>query len=99
MLNQSSILQLLKSKKEFLHQQFGVKNMALFGSFANGNATELSDVDLLIEFDEQAKDIFTLKMQLKDYLQNEMGRAVDLANPKYLKPYVKSKILQSALYA
>jgi predicted nucleotidyltransferase len=70
MLSQTEILLFVQNNKTYLHQQFGVNTIGLFGSFAIGKATEKSDIDFLVEFD----------------------------NPKYLKPFIKNQILQSALY-
>ncbi|MEY4876715.1 MAG: hypothetical protein RL708_1864 [Bacteroidota bacterium] len=98
MLSQTEILLFVQNNKTYLHQQFGVNTIGLFGSFAIGKATEKSDIDFLVEFDNTEKDIFTKKNNLKTYLQNTFGRSVDIANPKYLKPFIKNQILQSALY-
>ena len=43
------VLKILAVHRDELRQQFGVKSLALFGSVARGEATETSDVDLLIE--------------------------------------------------
>ena len=46
-----SVLKILAEHRDELHQRFGVKSLALFGSVARGEATETSDVDLLVEFE------------------------------------------------
>ena len=47
----------LKSLKNELKNRFGIEEIALFGSYARGEATEESDVDIAI-----------LKMQKKDLI-------------------------------
>ena len=50
-MQRDDILKILAEHRDGLRQQFGVKALALFGSAARGEATETSDVDLLVEFD------------------------------------------------
>lgn len=44
-------LRTLAEHREELRQRFGVKSLALFGSVVRDEATDTSDVDLLVEFD------------------------------------------------
>lgn len=55
----------------------GVKRAAIFGSFARGDATEESDIDLLIEFKGKEKSLLDLAA-LKIKLEESLGRNVDL---------------------
>lgn len=93
------ILSYLKKQKPLLQEKFHVANIGLFGSFAADAATETSDIDLLVEFEQGELNIFNIKRELREFLQSELGRQIDLANPKYLKPFYKEKILKTALYA
>ncbi len=98
-MTKQEILSFLKVKKPLLQREFHVTRIGLFGSFANEAATEKSDIDLLVEFEPGEFNIFNIKRQLRDFLKKELGREVDLANPRYLKPYYKEKILKAAVYA
>ena len=49
-MSREQILEMLIRSKPTLQAQFGVKNMALFGSIVRGDAREDSDVDILVEF-------------------------------------------------
>jgi hypothetical protein len=51
-LDKNYIIELLKSKKEFLREKFGVTSISLFGSYARGEETEESDIDFFVVFDE-----------------------------------------------
>ena len=68
-------------------KRYGVKSAALFGSAARQDAGPDSDVDLLVEYPEgmSALTAAGLKHELEDLL----GRNVDLASVKYLKPGVR----------
>lgn len=52
MLNKKDILEFLKKNKDYLKQNFEVTSISLFGSFARGEETEESDIDLLVEIEK-----------------------------------------------
>lgn len=68
-----------------------MKKAALFGSVARGEATEESDIDLLIEFEGRKSllDLAGLKLELQELLR----RRVDLLTYKSLHPLLKERIL------
>ncbi len=98
MKSRNEILHFLSSQKERLKREFHVSKIALFGSFARGEETEQSDIDLLIEMDEETPDLYETKMALREYLSRQLGRPVDIAREKYLKPYAREEIMRDLLY-
>jgi hypothetical protein len=72
--------------------------LGLIGSFARGEQTEDSDIDLLVEFEPDTDDIFGKKMKLKDLLKASFDRDVDICREKYMKPYIKDYLLKEAIY-
>ena len=72
-------------------QKFGVKRASFFGSVARGDATDESDIDLLIEFEGKKTllDLARLKMKLEE----QLGRKVDVLTYNSLHPLLKEKIL------
>ncbi|WP_297462321.1 nucleotidyltransferase family protein [Thermococcus sp.] len=66
---------ILRKHKEELRERFGVRSIAIFGSYARGEETELSDVDILVEFE---RPIGWAVVDLKDYLESLLGIKVDL---------------------
>ena len=50
-MNRDEVLNVLRAHKPILSQRFGVTELALFGSFARDQATDTSDVDILVQFD------------------------------------------------
>lgn len=98
-MTKQDILTFLKIQKPLLQKQFHVAKIGLFGSFANEVASPNSDIDLLVEFEQGELNIFYIKRELREYLRKEFGREIDLANPNFLKPYYKEKILKAAIYA
>jgi len=46
------IINRLREIKPYLQQEYAVKTLGLFGSFADGTHTDNSDVDILVEFEQ-----------------------------------------------
>jgi uncharacterized protein len=85
------VLEALKKIKPELVQKFGVKQLALFGSTARDEATEKSDIDIWVSFDEVATSARYFGVQF--YLEDELGCVVDLITDKAmraeLRPYIE----------
>jgi predicted nucleotidyltransferase len=78
---------------------FHVRHIAVFGSTARDQATLHSDVDVLVEFDPQARvGLFTF-VGLLDYLSDVMGTRIDLATPAALRPEMRDEIITEAVRA
>jgi predicted nucleotidyltransferase len=87
---------LLKLRKRQL-KKFGVRSISLFGSVARNQARKRSDVDLLVEF-ERTVGLFEF-VRLKLYLEELLGRKVDLVTPDALRKELRERILQEAIRA
>ncbi|MBU0978834.1 MAG: nucleotidyltransferase family protein [Patescibacteria group bacterium] len=78
-----------------MYKQQGISYLGLFGSFARGEATPQSDIDLLIDFDETIS-LFDLA-HVKLYFQDTLGKKVDLAMrgslKKSLEPYIMKDLI------
>jgi predicted nucleotidyltransferase len=89
--NRSDIIDFLSSHKEELKQRFGVTSIGLFGSCARSEAREDSDIDIAIELRPDHKSLRNF-FGLRRYLEQELGRPVDLGIESTLKPQVKEEI-------
>jgi predicted nucleotidyltransferase len=76
-------------------KNYGVRSLALFGSAARNKMRKSSDIDILVEFD---KTTWANYIGLKFYLEDLLGRDVDLVTPKALKPATKPSIEKDLLY-
>lgn len=57
--------------------KYPIKSVSLFGSYADGNANEDSDIDLLVEFLTPTVSLFMLS-ELKFDVECELKKTVDL---------------------
>ena len=94
-LTEQRILGLLKANEAHI-KGFGVRSLGLFGSFAHGDNTESSDLDLVVEFDKKTFDAY---MDLKFFLEDLFDRPVDLVLTDGIKPRLRSAILGEAIHA
>lgn len=82
--------------KPFLKKEYGIKNIAIFGSYVKGEEKSDSDLDILIEFE---KPIGLLKfVDLKLKLSEILGVKVDLVMKSALKRRIGKRILEEAIY-
>ena len=65
---------------------------ALFGSFARGEATETSDIDLLVRFSKPI-GLFGF-VGIEQELEAALGRKVDLATEKMIGKYIRESVLR-----
>ncbi|MEK6575593.1 MAG: nucleotidyltransferase family protein [Chloroflexota bacterium] len=94
-MSRDAIIKLLAEHQQDL-TRLGVKSLALFGSVAREESRADSDIDLLVEFDGKAT--FDGYINLKFYLEDLLKRRVDLVTRRALKPRLRSRIEEEALY-
>ena len=95
-MNRQKILDLLEEHKAILAQRYGVRDLALFGSSARGTARENSDIDVLVSFDGPATSRRYFGLQF--YLEDLLGRPVDLVTDKALRPELRPYIEREAIH-
>jgi len=93
------ILTFLSENKKLFRDKYHIIRIGLFGSYARGEQNTKSDIDLLIEFEENTQDLYDLKLQLKDFFRIKLGLEVDICREKYIKPRIKKNILKETVYA
>ncbi|HEX8096376.1 MAG TPA: nucleotidyltransferase family protein [Pyrinomonadaceae bacterium] len=95
--DKEQVMSLLKASRREL-RGFGVRRCGLFGSFLSGQQNTLSDVDLLVEF-EPGRKSFDNFMRLVFFLEEKLGRKVEVVTPESLSPYMGPRILGEVEYA
>jgi len=92
----SEITSIIQSHKPELAEKYGVAEIGIFGSVVRGEATEDSDVDVLVEFSRTIG--FVTFMRLSFYLEDIFGAKVDLVTRNALKPRIGQYILKEVVY-
>jgi len=98
MIEQSHILNYLTVNKQDLSQKYRLKKLGIFGSYARGEQTPASDLDLLVEFEENTPDLYDKKIFLREEIQSVFHIHVDICCEKYIKPVFRQQILSDAIY-
>lgn len=96
-MNKNDILNQIHAIKEILMEKYGVTKIGLFGSYARGEQTENSDIDIAVELQENKKTLHTF-FELKRELETLFGKHVDLGIESTLKPIAKHYILKEIIY-
>ena len=73
-------------------RQNDVVKVGVFGSMARGEATEQSDIDLIVEFSKR-KGLLAL-VALERRISAALGRKVDLLTEAALSPYLRDRVLR-----
>jgi len=89
------ILAILQQNCEAI-RAYGVRRLGLFGSYARDEATEVSDLDFVVEFETKSFDSY---MNLKEFLEGLFGCRVDLVLTDAIKPRLRATVLEEAVHA
>ncbi|KKL11464.1 hypothetical protein LCGC14_2545580 [marine sediment metagenome] len=93
-LNLKKITNILKEYKEKLKEKYGVKEIGIFGSYVREEDKGKSDLDILVEFEEDAKIGLLKFVNMENYLSELTGVKVDLVEKSALKPRIGKHILK-----
>ena len=97
-MNRQQIITILKGQKDLL-RRFSVQKIYIFGSAARNEATDASDVDLLVEFNPNARMGLFQFSRLRRELSQVLNCDVDLATPDSLHKELKADIMKEAIHA
>ena len=95
-MTRAQVLQQLAASKSELANRFGVTALALFGSVARDAARADSDVDVLVSFDGPATSTRYFGVQF--FLEDLLGRLVDLVTNKALRPELRPYVEREAVH-
>ncbi len=93
-MTKDEIIEFLKEHKSSFANDFGIKRLALFGSYARDEADKDSDIDILVDMPSSFKKFYAFKYFLEDNLK----KSVDLGLEKNLREYIKRKIQKDIIY-
>jgi predicted nucleotidyltransferase len=92
------IQQTIVQSKPRLQQRYQVTQLGIFGSYVRGEQTEVSDLDVLVEFAPEARFGLFKFCELENDLSETLGLKVDLVMKTGLKPHIGDRILQEVIY-
>lgn len=94
--NMEDIKSFIQSNREEI-ASYGVKRIGIFGSYIRGAQTRESDINVLVEFSPGQKSYKNF-INLAYFLEDELGREVELVTIESLSPYLKDAILETVEY-
>ncbi len=86
----------LETLKPTLKKRFKVETIDIFGSYARKQATEKSDIDLLVTYSTVDYDYFTI-LGLRNYLRRKLHMKVDIVSKEFLNKHIKDEVLKEAI--
>jgi predicted nucleotidyltransferase len=89
MITREEIVARLRRERGTLSSRYPIHRLALFGSWARGEAREDSDVDVLVEVDSSIGLRF---VDLAADIERAVGRPVDLVSRRAIKSSLWSRI-------
>jgi hypothetical protein len=95
MKTQEEIIEILAAHKIKLKKRFGIKEIGIFGSYARGEQTEKSDVDILVDFYE-LPDVFDL-LKLERSLRRLLRCKVDVVRKPAIRKELRDRILSEVV--
>lgn len=90
------ILAKLRLSKPYLAARYGLVSLALFGSASRGMAKADNDIDILVGFDGAVTSERYFGVQF--HLEDQLGRPVDLATEKALRPELRPLIERDVIH-
>lgn len=94
-MSRDEILRLLRRNLREIEARYDVERLALFGSTARDEAHPESDIDLLVRF--RRPPGYDGYFALKSYLEDLLGKPVDLVMEGALRPWARPIVEQEAI--
>src|SRR3974390_329499 len=93
----NDIITFLHAHKGEMAERFGVVSLGLFGSYARGEASDDSDIDIAIELTPNRKTLSNF-LGIRRYLEQQLGKPVDLGIESTLKPLARETIAKDIIH-
>lgn len=95
-MKRAEVLSQLQAHMPKMKERFGVQALALFGSTSRATAGTESDIDLRVAFDGPATSSRYFGLQF--YLEDSLGKTVELVTDKALRPELRPFVEQEAIH-
>ena len=95
-MNKNEIVNILKQYKQDKAEEYGIRSIGLFGSYALNCNREDSDIDVVVETHDP--DVFTL-VHIKEELEQRFHTSVDVVRfREKMNPFLKKRIERDAVH-
>lgn len=94
-----NLKRILKENKGQIQKRYPIKNIGIFGSYVRLEAKEDSDLDILVEFEEDAELGILKFIEIEEYLSDLFGLKVDLVEKSAMKSMIGIQIMNEVVYA
>jgi predicted nucleotidyltransferase len=91
-MSKDDIIRILNETKDQIKNQHKANIIGIFGSFARGEETKKSDVDILVEFMPGATLLDLVAAS--NFLEKKLHKKVDLVSKRALKDEIKSYVMR-----
>ncbi len=91
----AQIIEILQSLKPEIRREYKAELKGIFGSQARGEAAEESDIDILVEFQEDAT-FFDL-VRMGDFLEERLRQKVDIVSRESLREEIRPHVYQDLI--
>ena len=94
-MTKTEVITFLKTKKSFLHTNYGVIKIGLFGSYARDEQKNDSDIDIAVELkkENKADNYFGLLHFLEDNLSKKIDLGIESSLKSSILKYIKKDII------
>ena len=92
----NEILSVLETNKAKI-SKFGVKEIGIFGSYARGDQTPQSDIDIIVKFRDGEKSYKSF-INLSFFLEELFNKRIDLLTEKSISPFIKPYIDKEVVF-
>ncbi len=96
MLKQKELLDYLKTYKALKKDEYNIKRLGIFGSYARDEANENSDIDIVVDFEKSTMfGLVAIKEDIEEYFKSH----VDIVQIRdKMNTLLKSRIQRDAIY-
>lgn len=94
-MTKQEVLNYLSSHKERFYKDFGVIKIGLFGSFARDQATQNSDIDLVIEMNPKSLE---KRIAFKKKIESDLNRSLDVGYMSTLRSFIAKEVAKDIIF-
>lgn len=95
-MGREEIIKILKEVNDLVRQRYKADIKGIFGSFARGEESDKSDIDILVEFGEGANLLHFVGLSL--FLEEKLSQCVDIIPIDVIRKEIREPILNEAVY-